>query len=229
MTGLTLDYAASGRSTRIAGLAAVIGLHLVVVFLLLQLEPVRSALTAAVPITVSLISPPKKVEPVVPPQPLPVKPRTHKAKPIPAPPVTTVNTDKPAEFVAPPPPTPAPTFVAPSEPVVAAPPTPSVAPAPAGPVPVTPPSFNAAYLNNPPPQYPTLSRRMNEEGRAVLRVFVDERGFPTEVQMRTSSGYPRLDEAALTTVREWKFVPARRGDVPVGAWVLVPISFTLRS
>ena len=229
MTGLTLDYAASGRSTRIAGLAAVIALHLVVVFLLLQLEPVRSAFTAAVPITVSLLSPPKKVEPVVPPQPLPLKPRTHTPKPIAAPPVTTVNTDKPAEFVAPsPPPTPAPTVVTPSEPVVAAPPTPYVA-APPAPVPVTPPRFNAAYLNNPPPQYPMLSRRMNEEGRAVLRVFVDERGFPAEVQMRTSSGHPRLDEAALTTVRQWKFVPARRGDVPVGAWVLVPISFTLRS
>jgi protein TonB len=70
---------------------------------------------------------------------------------------------------------------------------------------------------------------MGEEGKVVLRVFVNEEGLPAKVELRTPSGFSRLDSVALETVRQWKFVPARRGDQAVAAWVLVPISFSLRS
>jgi protein TonB len=49
------------------------------------------------------------------------------------------------------------------------------------------------------------------------------------VEIRTSSGVERLDRAALDAVRRWRFVPARQGDTPVDAWVLVPIRFSLDS
>jgi protein TonB len=52
--------------------------------------------------------------------------------------------------------------------------------------------------------------------------------MPARVELRSSSGHDRLDAVALETVRRWKFVPARRGDQAVSAWVLVPISFSLR-
>lgn len=94
---------------------------------------------------------------------------------------------------------------------------------------VTAPRFDAAYLNNPAPAYPPLSRRLDEQGRVLIRVFVDPNGAPAEVQLRQSSGYRRLDAAAEAAVRRWRFVPARRGQEPVGAWVLVPIAFNLRS
>jgi protein TonB len=109
--------------------------------------------------------------------------------------------------------------------VAVAPPQPPAPPAP--PAPVHPPSFNAAYLQNPPPLYPAQSRRLGETGRVILRVLVTERGMPERVELRTSSGSRRLDGAALETVQRWKFVPARQGDTPVSAWVLVPILFTL--
>ncbi|MFZ5493636.1 MAG: energy transducer TonB [Pseudomonadota bacterium] len=100
----------------------------------------------------------------------------------------------------------------------------------AGAVPeVTAPRFDAAYLNNPAPAYPPLSRRLDEQGRVLIRVFVDPNGAPAEVELRESSGYRRLDAAAEAAVRRWRFVPARRGQEPVGAWVLVPIAFNLRS
>jgi protein TonB len=123
------------------------------------------------------------------------------------------------------------TPVAQAEPVAAAPTTPTAPPpaAPAPPAPLTAPSFNAAYLNNPAPAYPALSRRTGEEGKVILRVLVNEKGLPDDVQVRTSSGHARLDDAAAATVRQWKFVPARRGDSATPAWVLVPISFSLRS
>ena len=68
---------------------------------------------------------------------------------------------------------------------------------------------------------------MGETGRVVLRVLVTATGAPERVELRTSSGSLRLDGAALEAVQRWKFVPARQGDTPVPAWVLVPILFTL--
>jgi len=96
-------------------------------------------------------------------------------------------------------------------------------------VPFIAPRFDAAYLNNPSPDYPPLSRRLGEQGRVLVRVFVDSSGAPAQVELRESSGHSRLDDAATAAVRRWRFVPARRGTEPVGAWVLVPISFNLRS
>jgi protein TonB len=61
----------------------------------------------------------------------------------------------------------------------------------------------------------------------VLRVLVSAGGGAEQVAIRTSSGFERLDAAALETVKQWKFVPARQGDRSVPAWVLVPISFSL--
>ncbi len=101
---------------------------------------------------------------------------------------------------------------------------------PAAPVvtaPLTPPRFNAAYLNNPPPVYPPMLRRAGEEGRVVLRVFVTPHGLAGEVRVLNPSSSPQFDEAALAAVRKWRFVPARRGDTPVAEWVQVPIEFKL--
>jgi protein TonB len=63
----------------------------------------------------------------------------------------------------------------------------------------------------------------------LLRVFVNPDGGASQVEIRESSGFERLDKAARDTVRRWRFVPARQGDKGVAAWVLVPISFSIRS
>jgi protein TonB len=95
------------------------------------------------------------------------------------------------------------------------------------PAPVIAPRFDVAYLNNPRPEYPRMARRLGEHGRVTLHVYVNAAGLAEKVDIRTSSGYPRLDEAARDAVRNWKFIPARQGDESIGAWVLVPISFVL--
>lgn len=87
--------------------------------------------------------------------------------------------------------------------------------------------FDAAYLNNPPPAYPALSRRMREQGRVLLRVFVTADGRPDRIELNESSGSSRLDAAAEAAVARWRFVPARQGDRDVDAWVIVPIVFKL--
>lgn len=101
----------------------------------------------------------------------------------------------------------------------------AVAPQPA---PIALPRFNADYLDNPAPAYPSLSRRLGEEGRVLLRVQVNADGTPTQVLLQQSSGHARLDEVASATVRRWQFVPARQGGRPVEAWVTVPIKFSLK-
>ncbi|MBI5937151.1 MAG: energy transducer TonB [Betaproteobacteria bacterium] len=89
--------------------------------------------------------------------------------------------------------------------------------------------FDADYLNNPAPAYPSLSRRLREQGRVLLRVYVEPDGTTARVEIKSSSGFERLDSAALNAVREWRFVPARQGSTAVGAWIVVPIAFSLRS
>lgn len=87
--------------------------------------------------------------------------------------------------------------------------------------------FDADYLKNPAPLYPSMSRRLAEEGKTILRVHVLSDGATDQVEIKTSSGSSRLDESAQRTVRTWKFVPAKRGGTPVESWVLVPITFRL--
>jgi protein TonB len=94
---------------------------------------------------------------------------------------------------------------------------------------VTPPRSDAAHLNNPPPPYPSLSRRLREEGRVVLDVYILADGRVGETRLRRSSGHPRLDEAALDAVRRWRYVPARRGDEPIPFWYVQPVDFRLDS
>ena len=199
-----------------------VALHVAALVALLQYAPVREALSSAAPIMVSLITPRFEVEKpkVEPPQP---RLEPVKKKPI-APPLIVAPAEAPSPIVAPPPPPDPPKPVEQTAPAVAATPAPpSVTSAP----PIIPPNFNADYLDNPPPPYPPVARRLGEQGRVVLRVLVTAGGEPEQVEVRTSSGSPRLDASALETVRRWKFVPARQGDRPVPARVLVPISFRL--
>lgn len=92
---------------------------------------------------------------------------------------------------------------------------------------VTPPTYNAAYLRNPPPRYPLVARRNGEQGTVTLRVLVTREGLPASVSVEKTSGSNHLDSAALETVKTWRFMPARQGAQPVEAWVLVPIVFKL--
>ncbi len=93
----------------------------------------------------------------------------------------------------------------------------------------SPPSFNAAYLRNPPPLYPLVARRNGEQGTVTLKVRVTREGMAASVAVEKTSGSFHLDNAALETVRTWRFVPARQGTQPVEAWVLVPVVFRLET
>lgn len=89
------------------------------------------------------------------------------------------------------------------------------------------PDYRADYLNNPRPPYPMVARRMGYHGKVVLNVEVLAEGKSGEVKLHQSCGYDILDNAAVQTVKTWRFSPARRFGQPVTQWFLVPIKFSL--
>ncbi|RMW22727.1 putative TonB [Pseudomonas syringae pv. tagetis] len=91
----------------------------------------------------------------------------------------------------------------------------------------TAPIGRAGYLDNPPPVYPPAAARRHQEGTTLLRVHVLPNGRTDQVQVLQSSGVPALDEAAQAAVRQWTFIPAKRGDTPLEGWVNVPLAFKL--
>ena len=89
------------------------------------------------------------------------------------------------------------------------------------------PSSEAHGLNNPKPAYPKQSRRLNEQGQVLIRVFVAADGSPQQGEIKTSSGFDRLDQEALRTVMHWRFVPGQRFGTPEAMWFNVPVNFVL--
>ena len=162
---------------------------------------------------------------------VPPPPEPQRPKPMPQPRLVATSRPAPAAIVTPPP---EPEAVA--EPIAEVP-APAASPAvpatsePAAAEPaVVPPDFVAAYLNNPPPAYPASAKLRHESGEVRLRVRVMTDGRAGDVQIERSSGSTALDQAARDVVfRKWRFVPAKRGEVPIEAWVIVPVVFQLRS
>lgn len=181
----------------------------------------------AVEILSEFISPPAPPAPIrqsPPPQANPVPPRPAQVRPAPP----------PAQPTPSPQPEPTPT------PVEPAPPVPSQAPAsiqastvaaapgaPPAPARIELPSSDAAYLNNPKPAYPVLSRRLGEQGRVVVRVLIGADGTAQKAEIAKSSGYSRLDQTALATVLKWRYVPGTRNGQAETMSFDVPISFVL--
>lgn len=97
----------------------------------------------------------------------------------------------------------------------------------AAPVVDTEPDYKASYLNNPRPSYPMVARRMGWEGRVILNVEVLAEGACGAVNVFRSSGREVFDNAAMATVKSWRFVPARRAGSSITQWFKIPINFSL--
>ncbi|HEX3140105.1 MAG TPA: energy transducer TonB, partial [Rhizobacter sp.] len=82
------------------------------------------------------------------------------------------------------------------------------------------------YLETP-LEYPRTSRRLQEAGTATLRVYIDERGHVASVQLSHSSGFARLDEAALASVKKWRFKPYVENGQPMAGYAVIPVMFEL--
>lgn len=166
-----------------------------------------------------------KRHPPAPPQPKPMPPPvvqpTESVKPLPAPP--DLLPQDPAlssvdeKIQAPP--------------SVAQGPEPVVVPEPAAEIQAEEPRVQEAiplYDINPAPPYPPLAFRRGYQGTVILEVMVNASGAVAEARLLQSSGYPLLDQTALTAIRNWAFRPGTRNGRPVEMRVNVPIVFQLR-
>lgn len=78
------------------------------------------------------------------------------------------------------------------------------------------------------PDYPPVSRRLGQEGTVVLSLYILESGRVGEAKVKTSSGFPKLDEAAVThALRAWRFRPATENGKAVPVWHDFRVKFTL--
>jgi TonB family C-terminal domain len=77
------------------------------------------------------------------------------------------------------------------------------------------------------PTYPPASRRAGEQGTVRLKVLVDTSGRASNVAVTQSSGFPRLDQAAMDAVRKWRFVAATDGTNKIQAYTQVAVTFKL--
>jgi protein TonB len=84
-----------------------------------------------------------------------------------------------------------------------------------------------SYLEKPAPKYPAESVAAREHGKVELSVEISATGRPESVKLEKSSGYERLDRAAIEAVRRWRFNPAIRNGQPVPTRVNIPVLFKL--
>ena len=219
------------RNAMIAG--SVILLHVVALWAL-QSGLLRRAVEIFVPVQIlsEIVEQPR---PVVPPPP-----------PLPPPPMVTKQVAVKTKMSTPPPP-PQPQAVLNPDPAPNAPAgvttapvqlSPIVAPAAIAETPAAPtarpappkielPSSDAEYLQNPKSAYPPISRRLGEQGTVLIQVLIGIDGNAQRAEIRKSSGFIRLDQAALSTVLTWRYVPGKRAGVPEAMWFTVPITFAL--
>ena len=210
------------RNLMVAGIVAA---HVGAGWGLMQVQQVREAVADVAPMFVDLITPapPPPVPPPPPPPPPKPQPIQKKAPPVPI-------------IAAPPAPTPSPqAFEVPVEPAPPAPPPPpvAVAAAPAPPAPPAPPrtlpSSALQFVIAPPLQYPNVSKRLQESGTTLVRFYVDEAGQPHNAQVSRSSGFERLDAAALAAVQKSRLKPYVDNGVATAGWVIVPLKFELEN
>ncbi|MEC5399650.1 energy transducer TonB [Uliginosibacterium sp. H1] len=203
------------------GLVAV-ALHLLAGWGLMHLVITPEKAKELGPLFVSWVAPPEPPKPVV----EPPKPPPPKIKKITEPPPVIAAAPKPdaaPAFVAPPPP-PEP-VPQPVEPVVnLAPPSPAPAVA-AQPKTVS--ASEVRYRVQPSIQYPAQSRRLNEQGRVLVRILIGTNGNPQQVVVSKSSGFSRLDDAVIAGIRRASFYPYEENGQAIPVWVVAPFDFNL--
>ena len=245
MTMTNTDAATAGPAAESGGepvsvgrgwpcLAAIVLAHLAVVRGLVAIGEPPGAATPSRIVGVLISAPRPSVDapqPVPVPVPVPVK-REFKSRPVVEPrqvPLAPPMNAPAAERATTAPPASAQPEAAPLAASPLAPPPGAARPEPpaTSPSPVVPPRSDASHLNNPAPVYPNVSRRLGEQGRVLFDVYILPDGTVGEIKLKRSSGYARLDDAALIAVRAWRYVPARRGETPIPFWYAQPIAFAL--
>lgn len=195
---------------RLAAGALTLLLHAGFVYALTAAHGEPPPVPVSAPVMVQFIAPPapkRSAPPIVQPPPKPAAPvakaqapkpvRTHKPR---AAPLLVARTNNAADTANAPKPAPRPAPHAQAE-VAAAPPGPRL--------------FTTAQAGNRAPVYPAMSQKLGEEGESLCWVRVGADGKVADIRLERSSGYSRLDQAAVRAVRHWTIGTAGEYLIPV--------------
>ncbi len=207
-------------------LASVIFFHVGGGYALTLIEPAPLVIGDTAPMEVSFLNAPPQTEPPPPeatPEPPPPELESMIEPPLPdLPPPTfpvVAPPPKPQPPKPPPPQRPRVTTVPPTD----TPPQASAAPPAAQAGPRTVNAAQVGWLVRPNPIYPLRARRAGNQGTALVKAWVDTTGRPSQVSLQKSSGFPELDEQALSAVRA-----SQLDRLPEPMWVIAPIAFNLQ-
>ena len=82
-------------------------------------------------------------------------------------------------------------------------------------------------LHRPSLQYPSASQDVGDEGIVTLRFIVQPDGSVSDIRIARSSGYRRLDAAAVRSLRRAKFQPATCHGKPIAMRIHYSFTFEL--
>ena len=221
MTAGLEQVLAEGRQLRrgqAPAFLSVVAVHAIAAWVLFSVDAVRTALVEVMPaMVVTLLDSQPEPDTYTPPPPSSM---AVQLTPLPDLVPVEVQTEVPLPATeAPRPQTVAVAVVAPSE-------LPEPARVPVS-LPRTIPASAVEYVVSPRPVYPLYSRRSGETGVVMLRVLIDEQGRPAQVRIEQSSGYGRLDAAAVAAMRAARFKPYTENGMALAVWAPAPIIFEL--
>jgi periplasmic protein TonB len=197
-----MDYAQQQRNPtkHLIGMGVVVVFHVILVWALVNGLARKVIEVVKGPLETKII---QEVKPPPPEAPPPPPPKFAPPPPdfIPPPEVNIAVENPPPSPIAN-------TSSKPQPPAPAAPAAPSAA--------HVPPVVKAGHCRE--PEYPPASERLGEEGRVVLQLLVNTDGKVIDSKVETSSGHPRLDEAARAALSLCKFTPGSFQGQPEQAW-----------
>lgn len=79
----------------------------------------------------------------------------------------------------------------------------------------------------PEPIYPSIARRMGEQGKTLIRIMINEQGQISQASLAQSSGLPRLDQAALDAAQKVRCKPFVESGVAIKVTAIQPYIFRL--
>jgi protein TonB len=90
------------------------------------------------------------------------------------------------------------------------------------------PSADADYLDQAQKIYPKVSIRLGESGRVLLHVLSGVDGSAQKVEVKQSSGFERLDQAAVRIAQQTRYRPGKKDGQPEAMWYALPVPFELK-
>ena len=73
-----------------------------------------------------------------------------------------------------------------------------------------------------------MSRRLGEEGQVILLLTVDQRGRVVAAKVEKTSGFERLDTAALVeATRRWRLIPGTINGKPTRMQYKFAVTFRI--